>query len=114
MSMSGLLARQSAERDRAQRLGLETGEQYAIDFVMIALHRKGWGYKRIKELFDLVQLISDSYAPALREGMEQDICQERMDAEIRAFVEGNQEFFPFRERYPWIKNAGYDKLPKRS
>ena len=107
------LAKQNAVYDEMLNRGRRHGEQYTMDCVMIALHRKGWGYKRIKELFDLVGEVADYYAPTIRKCMEQDVFQERMDAEIRSFVDGHQEFYPFKDRYPLIKTAGYDRLPKQ-
>ena len=41
--------------------------------------------------------------------MEQDIWQERMDAELRDSLDGAIEFSDFSKRYPTIKALGYDK-----
>ena len=104
------LARQNAIYDEMLNRGRRHGEQYTMDCVMIALHRQGWGYSRIKRLFDEVTEISDYYAPSMnRNNPEQPIFQERMDVELSDIVKDNQEFYPFRDRYPIIKEASYDK-----
>lgn len=107
------LTRQAAMYDAMLNQGRKHGEQYTFDCVSIALHRMGWGYTRIKRLFEQAHEVADYYAPSMMPGMEQDIYQERMDAELRAFVEGNEHFYPFKERYPMIRTAGYEKMPKQ-
>ena len=95
-------------------LGMEYGEQYALDMMMIALHRDfGWGYDRIKRLMVAIGDKSDYYGEALHRCMEQDVKQEQMDNELRDIVKDKQEFIPFRERYPGIRNYGYNKPPKK-
>ena len=105
--------RRNAVYDELLNLGRKHGEQYTMDCVLIALHRLGWGYTRIKRLYDMAHEISNYYAPSMLPGMEQDIYQERMDNELRSFVEGNEHFYPFKERYPMVRTAGYNKLPKQ-
>lgn len=114
MSKNAYIANQQKKILQAANDGMRHGEQYAIDCVMIALHRQGWGYQRIKRLFDDVTEIADYYALATHPGMEQDVYQERMDAELRSFVDGNQDFSPFSDRYPLVKTVGYDRLPKNN
>ena len=114
MKNSAYLQKQNELHNKLINLGKEHGEQYCMDCVMIALHRQGWGYTRIKRLFDDVTEISDYYAPCMqRDNPEQPIFQERMDSEIRSFVEGQQEFYPFKDRYPLITEARYDKPLKQ-
>ena len=107
------LARQNAIYDEMLNRGRRHGEQCAMDCVEIALHRKGWGYKRIKELIDLVSDVADYYTPAMMPNMEQDVFQERMDNEIKSFMPADVPFYPFADRYPVVRTAGYDKMPKR-
>lgn len=114
MAKSGYLDRQRAVYRKLLDAGMDCGEQYMIDCVMIALHRQGWGYTRIKRLVDDVEKLRKYFAPSLVRGMEQDIYQERMDEEIRSFVGTEQPFVPFAQRYPAIEQTGYDKLPKRN
>lgn len=108
--MNAYIAKQSAIYDEMLNTGRRHGEQYCMDCVMIALHRQGWGYQRIKRLFDKVTEISDYYAPSMQKrNPEQPIFQERMDAELKHFIGDNQEFYPFKSRYPLISEARYDK-----
>lgn len=94
-------------------LGMEYGEQYALDMMMIALHEEfGWGYDRIKRLMVAIGNKSDYYGQALHRCMEQDVKQVQMDNAIRDIVKDKQEFIPFEKRYPGIRTYGYDKLPK--
>lgn len=94
--------------------GMSTGEQFAIDCTQIALHRLGWGYDRIKRLFDLVTDISDYYADAMYMHMEQDVMQERMDRELRDIVKDHQPFASFSERYPNVRGWDYMRPVKKN
>ena len=104
------LQRQNAVYDEMLNRGKQHGEQYTMDCVMIALHRQGWGYTRIKRLFDEVSEIADYYTPSMRRSdPEQPIFQERFDAELGDIVKEYQPFYSFKERYPLISEARYDK-----
>ena len=109
------LARQNAIYDEMLNVGRRHGEQYAVDCFMIALHRKGWGYKRIKDLLVSLTEISDYYAASMdSHNPEQDIYRERMDNELRDIVKDNQQFYTHEERYPLVKSASYEKPVKRN
>lgn len=108
-----LIRRQNEMAQSAFSMGMKYGEQFAIDMMCIALHRKGFGYKRIRGLLDGVKEISDYYIETLHYGMEQDVRQEQMDMELRDIVKDHQEFIPFSKRYPDVKNTSYERLPKR-
>ena len=103
------------QQDRADNLnlGMEYGEQYALDMMMICLHRQGWGYQRVKRLMEEIGAAADYYGEALHRCMEQDVKQEQMDRELRDLVKDNQEFIPFERRYPGIQTAGYERMPKK-
>lgn len=112
-----------AKNDFARRLkeirqdcineGIRHGQQYAIDIVMVYLHRQGWGYDRIRRMIDEITVLADEYAPSMHKCMMQDIQQERLDAEIKDIIKGKQEFIPFRDRYPLVQNAGYERMPTK-
>lgn len=107
------IAKQNAVYDEMLNAGRRHGEQYAFDCIEVALHRKfGWGYGRIKKLFTEAMKTMDYYAPSMMRGMEQDIYQERLDRELREIIGGNETFYPFADRYPVVKTAGYQKMPK--
>lgn len=110
---SGYLRRQTAALEELQDVSMRHGQQWALDCLMIALHRQGWGYDRIKRLLDETEKIAAYYNPTMHPCMEQDVFIERMDAELRDIVKGRQEFYDFKSRYPGVKIAGYDKAPKK-
>ncbi len=107
-----------AERQQAMyrellNIGIRFGEQRTLDLVEVALHRMGWGLKRINALLDLLRELDEYYASAWESTMESDVFQERLDNELRDIVKDKQEFIPFEKRYPEVRRLGYDKLPKR-
>ena len=89
--------------------GQHTGQQQGFDVGTIYLIRKGWTGKELVDYYKGCCDIIDEYAEAYNPAMEQDIAQERMDEELRAGYEDAVEFIPFRERYPSVKNMGYDR-----
>ena len=109
---NAFLAKQQAIQAQCFADGMRVGEQFALDCFQIALHKAGWGYDRIKRLTDAVAESSSYYADALRRGMEQDIRQEQMDRELADILKGNEPLIPFRNRYPLVKTAGYERMPK--
>lgn len=109
---NAFLAKQQAIQAQCFADGMRCGEQFAIDCFQIALHKAGWGYDRIKRLTESVAESSSYYADALRRGMEQDIRQEQMDRELADILKGNEPLIPFGERYPLVKTAGYERMPK--
>lgn len=86
--------------------GERLGQQRMMDCTMIYLHRQGWGEKRIKDYFDGVNAVCDEFSEAFRPTQEQEIYQERMDAELATVI---HDCLAFAERYPEIKVLGYDK-----
>lgn len=113
MPNNDYLARVRKERTQYINLGIDHGQQWMLDMFLVALHRQGWGYDRIKRIVDEVQKLSDYYSDALHRGMEQDVMQERLDAELADILKGREPLIPFRERHPLVVTTGYDRLPKR-
>ena len=105
--------KQQALKRELVRVGVRFGEQRTLDLMEIALHRKGWGFDRINAFLDLLRELDQYYAPAWEMTMESDVFQERLDAELRDIVKDKQEFIPFEQRYPEVRQLGYDKLPRR-
>lgn len=94
--------------DDGQRLG----QQQVFDFATVYLARKGWTGKELVEFFKAVSDVADEFGDAYNPRMEQDIAQERLDAELIAAYEDETPFVPFAKRYPPVKNLGYDKPVK--
>ena len=106
------LVRRQRERDRMQfNKGMNFGQQFVFDVMMVCLHEKGWGYGRILELSKVLKEKCDYYADAFIRCNEQDARQVQLDNELLAIVKDNQPFAPFEERYPNVKAFGYDKPP---
>lgn len=113
MGRNDMLHRMAESYRRGFHDGGLCGQQQGFDAVMLYLHRNGWGARRILRLHKGVGEILDEYAQAFHTCMEQDVYQERMDREILDALKGEGTFSPFRDRYPMIKTAGYDRLPRR-
>lgn len=110
--MSAYLKQLQEAVRRGTNAGMLVGEQFAMDCIMIALHRQGWGYERIRRLLDQTREIADYYGDAMHGSMEQDVIQERMDRELRDIVKDHQIFAPFGERYPHVKSWDYQRPVK--
>lgn len=52
-----------------------------------------------------------SIFPAMQSTEESDVYQERLDRATRSYI-GDNQFYPFAERYPEIKQLGYG--PRRT
>lgn len=105
------------QRDReCFRAGLITGMQIVHDFVTLALRRRKamgkdiFGRGRIDKLFEEVEWLDDYYSPAFSKHKEADAKQEEMDGELRELY--GDQLVKFPERYPYIKQYGYDKAMK--
>lgn len=94
--------------DDGQRLG----QQQILDFATVYLARKGWSGKELVDFFNGCADVSDKFSKAFNPSMEQDVYQERLDAELEAAYESETEFVPFAKRYPPVKNMGYDRAVK--
>ena len=106
------MVRRQQERDRLQyNKGMNFGQQFVFDVMMVCLHEKGWGYGRISELSKTLKEKCDYYADAFIRCNEQDARQVQLDNELRAIIKDNQPFFSFNERYPNVKTTGYDRAP---
>ena len=109
MKQSGYLKRQNAIMDELVNSGVRVGRQMCMDEVQVCLHLKhGWGYDRIKALFDEVQEYHEDCKIAMDpRNPEADIAQEHMDRVLRDIVKDHRAFIPFKERYPEIKQVKY-------
>jgi len=92
--------------------GTLCGQQQGFDAAMIYMHRNGFGPERSVKLHHGMEAILDEYADAFHMRMESDIKQVKMDAEIADALKGKLEVVPFPERYPWVKQTNYLKMPK--
>ncbi len=111
MKQSGLLYRRDALTQKKLDAMQRTMKQYMLDTLLITMHEDfGWGCERLTRLSEKWGETYEHYFPALQGTDESDVWQERLDRATLAFV-GEREFYPFPERYPEIKQLGYE--PKR-
>ena len=69
------------------------------------------GEERLQRLFEKVHEIDRFYDEAFTSSPEADVMQEKLDARLRQIYKKG-EFFPFAERYPFIKQFQYGRKKK--
>lgn len=116
MAKNDYLARQKA-RDRAVfEAGEEIGMQRMWDAVQLALRKPSvvnkdiHGRLRLEKLYQGVKEVMDTFHPAFTADVEADWHQEKLDDALREIW--GDELEPFKDRYPTIKQHGYDKAQK--
>ena len=106
---SGFLARQRAERQAYIQASERVTRQFMADCMMVVLNDEfGFGYDRIKRAMNAMQEKYNLYHDALDGGPEADYVQEKLDAAIRRIMKGRGTFYPFKERYPEIKEINHE------
>lgn len=107
---SGFLMKQQQIQDNVMRAASHLTEQFMLDTLQIAISRGfGFGYARQKELIELWEAVRNEYRAAVDpKHPEADVAQEHMDREIQEIVKDNQEFYPFSERYPELRELSYE------
>ena len=103
---SGYLQQIRAERIAAQEASRKTFEQYLADTAVIALNRKGWGEKRIREFLAEWGKVHDEYYDALRTTPETDYYRQKLDEAIKPLCKA-EPFVPFEERYEYLPEMRY-------
>ena len=116
MAKNDFLARQRAMQQGFLDVGEQMGMQKMWDYVQIALRdpdvmgRDTFGAERLERIYEALKTIADVYHTAFTDDKEADYYQEKMDQQLRE-VWGDK-FFPFAERYPYIKQQDYLKAKK--
>jgi hypothetical protein len=99
-----------AEKQDAFEIGLRIGRQQMIDFLQLALQKKGFGEKRIWELLMEVQALNDEFRPAFDvKHPECDPCRDRLDRAIAQNCGKEHPLIPFAERYEDLKQVVYGR-----
>lgn len=108
------------KRQAMQQGFLDVGEQLGMqkmwDYIQIALRdpnvmgKDTFGKQRLTKLFLKMKELADEYATAFDDDKEADYYQSKLDASIKEIW--GDEFQPFFERYPYIKQYGYQKSRK--
>lgn len=104
------MRRIQADVRRKCETAIDIYQQYDMDTLLIALHTEfGFGYDRLKKVLDAWGTVHKHYEKALNyKYVEADVLQEQMDNILREICEGHQEFYPFRERYPNVREITYE------
>ena len=100
--------KQATARQAYLEIGMEVGMQKMADFFAIALNdpkvlgKSVLGRKRLEPVLLRVHDLCDEFAPAFTVQDEADYMQDKLDRLLRQ-IYGDEEFVPFEERYPAIK-----------
>ena len=107
---NAFLAKQRAERQAYIQASERVTRQLMADCMMLVLNEDfGFGYDRIRRMMDAVIAKYDLFHDALDGGPEADYMQEKLDDAIRRIMKDRETFYPFRERYPEIKEITYGR-----
>ena len=106
------------QRERDQKF-FDAGERIGIqkmwDYMQIALRdpdvmgKDTFGKKRLEKVYENLKALADKYHICFTDDKEADYYQEQLDALIHR---GCDEFYPFYERYPQLKQFKYNKARK--
>lgn len=83
-------------------------KQFMLDTLQCALHDYGFGYDRVLQITKMWGDKYSTYYPALgTKDAEADYLRECLDRELRNLIHDKQQFYPFAQRYPEIKEITY-------
>lgn len=115
MAKNGFLKKQQTMNQWFLDVGMDTGFQKCWDLLQIVLHdpkvmgKDTFGKERIKKVFVAMKQkekeLGRAWSPILYK--DADVCQRDLDALLKEIW--GDELCPFYERYPFIKQPGYDK-----
>lgn len=104
--------KQATARQAYLDIGMEVGMQKMADFFAIALNdpnvlgKSVLGKKRLMPVLQRVHDLIDEFSVAFTVQDDADYMQEKLDRILRQ-IYGDNEFVPFEERYPAIKQRNY-------
>lgn len=110
------VARQKVAQQAILDVGEEIGMQKMWDWVQMCLHdpdimgKDTIGKERMRRIYNGLKEKADTYQTAFTGSVDADYYQEKMDAELREIW--GEDLHTFRERYPAVKQFGYDKARK--
>lgn len=115
MARNDFLKRQQAMNQGFLDVGMDTGFQKCWDLIQICLRdpeavgKDIFGKERIKKLYTALMKYEHDLGSAWLPSKESDadVKQRDLDAGLREIW--GDELCPFHERYPYIKQPGYDK-----
>lgn len=110
---------QLKNRDYANRAAArQTYEQFMTDVFVFALNdpeymnKDVFGYNRLMKVIEGAGHYYDMFVDALGDGVEADYAREKMDERMREIVKDHGPFFPFEERYFFVKDVSTSKPTK--
>ena len=109
--------KQRQKRDQQMlSIGEDLGFQKCLDYMHCLLRNPKYvkndifGRKRWELLLEGLQECDKKYGNAFTNEVDADVCQEKLDAELRDIY--GDDALVFSERYPFIKEQRYNK-PKK-
>ena len=111
------LERQGQVNQKFLDVGEQMGMQKMWDYMQIALRdpdvmgKDIIGRGRLEKLFNRCKELADEYHTAFTDDVEADYKQEQLDRALKE-VWGD-DFNTFYERYPYLKQFGYNKPHKK-
>ena len=112
MKRSGYLQQRDGRTQALLDVMQRTMKQYMLDTLLITMHEDfGWRDDRLSRPADKGGETYDVYFPAMQSTEESDVYQERLDRATRSYI-GDNQLYPFAERYPEIRQLGYG--PRRT
>lgn len=116
MAKNGYLQKQRDMQQGFLDVGEQLGMQKMWDFIQIALRdpdvmgKDTFGKKRLMKLFQKMTALADEYSVAFADDKEADYYQKKLDDSISGIW--GDDFQTFFERYPYVKQYGYQKSRK--
>lgn len=117
MGKNGYLERQKKAIGVYRQAEKETYMQYMVDMFMIVLNdpevmgKDVLGKKRLAKVVSAVSKTYDEYVLALTSSSEADYWQTKLDERLASII-GQKDLIPFKERYEWIAQCGYNPRGK--
>lgn len=116
MGNNNFLKQQAEKNNYYFQMGEQVGFQRCLDYMQALLRnpkyvgKDTFGRKRWELLYEGLEECDKTYGNAFTMSVDADYCQEKLDAEIREIF--GDDTLIFKERYPMIKEAKYNK-PKK-
>lgn len=115
MGSNGYLARKNAMYQGFLDAGERLGMQKMWDYIQLTLRdpavmgKDTFGKKRLEDIYKNINILADRYHICFTADKEADYYQEELDSLLRRDCD---EFSPFYERYPQLKQFKYDRSRK--
>lgn len=115
MSKNGYLEKRAALNQAYLDAGEQLGMQKMWDYFQVTLkdpavmEKDTFGQERFQRILNNLKVLADRYHVCFTDDVEADYYQEELDALLKR---GCDDFHPFYERYPQLKQLGYKKARK--